>query len=42
MKKLVLSLVFLLGLLLFLITFVLNSTGSWAIGRLRRKLLGES
>jgi phosphate transport system permease protein len=33
---------FFLGLLLFLITFVLNSTGSWVIARLRRKLLGES
>jgi phosphate transport system permease protein len=33
---------FSLGLLLFLITFVLNSTGSWVIARLRRKLLGES
>jgi phosphate transport system permease protein len=33
---------FFLGLLLFLITFVLNSTGSWVIGRLKSKLLGES
>jgi phosphate transport system permease protein len=33
---------FFLGLLLFLITFVLNSTGSWVIARLRRRLLGES
>jgi len=33
---------FFLGLLLFLITFVLNSTGSWVISRLRNKLLGES
>jgi len=33
---------FFIGLLLFLITFALNSTGSWVIARLRRKLLGES
>jgi len=33
---------FFLGLLLFMITLVLNSTGSWVIVRLRRKLLGES
>jgi phosphate transport system permease protein len=33
---------FFLGLLLFVITFVLNSTGSWVIGRLQRRLLGES
>jgi len=33
---------FFIGLLLFLITFALNSTGSWVISRLRRKLLGES
>jgi phosphate transport system permease protein len=33
---------FFLGLLLFLITFVLNSMGSWVIARLRRRLLGES
>jgi len=33
---------FLLGLLLFLVTFVLNSTGSWVIARLRNRLLGES
>jgi phosphate transport system permease protein len=33
---------FFLGLLLFLITFVLNSTGSWIINRLRNRLLGES
>jgi phosphate transport system permease protein len=33
---------FFLGLLLFLITFVLNSTGSWVIGKLRTRLLGES
>ncbi len=33
---------FFLGLLLFLITFVLNSTGSWVISRLRKRLLGES
>jgi phosphate transport system permease protein len=33
---------FFLGLLLFLITFVLNSTGSWVISRLRNGLLGES
>lgn len=33
---------FFLGLLLFLITFVLNSTGSWVISRLRNRLSGES
>lgn len=33
---------FFLGLLLFLITFVLNSAGSYVIARLRRRLLGES
>jgi phosphate transport system permease protein len=33
---------FFLGLLLFLITFVLNSMGSWVIARLRQRLLGES
>jgi phosphate transport system permease protein len=33
---------FFLGLLLFLITFALNSTGSWVIARLRTRLLGES
>jgi phosphate transport system permease protein len=33
---------FFLGLLLFLITFVLNSMGSWVIARLRRRLLGEA
>lgn len=33
---------FFLGLLLFLITFSLNSAGSWVIGRLRTRLLGES
>ena len=33
---------FLLGLLLFLITFGLNSAGSWVIGRLKARLLGES
>jgi phosphate transport system permease protein len=33
---------FFLGLLLFLITFVLNSTGAWVISRLRTQLLGES
>jgi len=33
---------FFLGLLLFFLTFVLNSTGSWIISRLRNKLLGES
>jgi phosphate transport system permease protein len=33
---------FFLGLLLFLITFVLNSAGSLVIARLRRRLLGES
>lgn len=33
---------FFIGLQLFLITFVLNSTGSWVIARLRRRLLGES
>lgn len=32
---------FFLGLLLFLITFVLNSVGSWVIARLRRRLSGE-
>jgi phosphate transport system permease protein len=32
---------FFLGLLLFLITFTLNSTGSWVIARLRTRLLGE-
>jgi len=33
---------FFLGLLLFLITFVLNSMGAWVISRLRTRLLGES
>ncbi len=33
---------FFMGLLLFLITFALNSTGSWVIGRLRNRLLGGS
>ncbi len=33
---------FFLGLLLFLITFGLNGIGSWIIGRLKSKLLGES
>lgn len=33
---------FFLGLLLFVITFVLNSTGSWVIGHLKRKMAGES
>lgn len=33
---------FFLGLLLFLITFVLNSAGSWIIVRLRNRLLGEA
>jgi phosphate transport system permease protein len=33
---------FFIGLLLFLITFVLNSTGSWVISRLRNRLSGES
>ncbi len=33
---------FFLGLLLFFLTFVLNSTGSWIISRLRNRLLGES
>jgi len=33
---------FFLGLLLFLITFVLNSTGAWVISRLRVQLSGES
>jgi phosphate transport system permease protein len=33
---------FFLGLLLFLITFVLNSTGAWVISRLRTRLVGES
>jgi phosphate transport system permease protein len=33
---------FFLGLLLFLITFVLNGTGSWIISRLKSKLSGES
>jgi phosphate transport system permease protein len=32
---------FFLGLLLFLITFALNSTGSWVIARLRTRLSGE-
>jgi phosphate transport system permease protein len=34
--------IFFIGLLLFLITFVLNSIGSWVIGRLRDRLTGES
>jgi phosphate transport system permease protein len=33
---------FFIGLLLFLITFALNSSGSWVISRLKRRLLGES
>jgi phosphate transport system permease protein len=33
---------FFIGLLLFLITFVLNSVGSWVINRLKNRLLGES
>jgi phosphate transport system permease protein len=33
---------FFIGLLLFFITLVLNSTGSWVISRLRNRLLGES
>jgi phosphate transport system permease protein len=33
---------FFLGLLLFLITFGLNSIGSWIIAGLRRRLLGEA
>ena len=33
---------FFLGLLLFLITFVLNSAGSWVISQLKTRLLGES
>jgi phosphate transport system permease protein len=33
---------FFIGLLLFLITFVLNSAGSWVISRLKKRLLGES
>jgi phosphate transport system permease protein len=33
---------FFIGLLLFLITFVLNSTGSWVISCLRNRLSGES
>lgn len=33
---------FFLGLLLFLITFVLNSAGSWVISKLRTRLTGES
>jgi phosphate transport system permease protein len=33
---------FFLGLLLFLITFGLNSAGSWIISHLRTRLLGES
>lgn len=33
---------FFIGLLLFLITFALNSTGSWVISRLRSRLSGES
>ncbi len=33
---------FFLGLLLFVITFVLNSIGSWVIGHLKRKMAGES
>jgi phosphate transport system permease protein len=32
---------FFLGLLLFVITFVLNGTGAWVIGKLRTRLLGE-
>ena len=36
------DLMFFLGLLLFLITFVLNSLGSWVISRLRNRLLGEA
>ena len=32
---------FFLGLLLFLITFVLNSTGSWVISRLRTQIAGR-
>ncbi len=34
--------IFFIGLLLFIITFVLNSIGSWVIGRLRNRLSGES
>jgi phosphate transport system permease protein len=33
---------FFLGLLLFIITFGLNSVGSWIISRLKNRLLGES
>jgi phosphate transport system permease protein len=33
---------FFLGLLLFIITLVLNGTGSWVISRLRSRLSGES
>jgi phosphate transport system permease protein len=33
---------FFLGLLLFLITFALNSAGSWVISRLKTRLVGES
>ncbi len=33
---------FFLGLLLFIITFGLNSAGSWIIGRLRTRLSGEA
>ncbi len=33
---------FFLGLLLFIITFCLNSAGSWVIGRLKNRLSGES
>ena len=33
---------FFLGLLLFLITFVLNSAGSWVITRLKNRLFGEA
>jgi phosphate transport system permease protein len=33
---------FFIGLLLFTITFVLNSAGSWIVNRLKSRLLGES
>jgi phosphate transport system permease protein len=33
---------FFLGLLLFIITFVLNSAGSWIVNSLKNRLLGES
>jgi phosphate transport system permease protein len=33
---------FFIGMLLFLITFALNGTGSWVISRLKNRLMGES